>query len=68
MPLGFPPSTAGQGRLLQPRSISGLIIPFTCVPAYALPVYASQGCHHTTTQDSVRGGWLGFTAVAISGY
>jgi hypothetical protein len=25
-------------------------------------------CHHTTTQDSVRGGWLGFTAVAISGY
>jgi hypothetical protein len=30
------------------RSISGLILPFTYVPAYTLPVYASQGVlpHH----------------------
>ncbi len=44
----------------------GAISPFTFVPAYRLPVYASQWPLPDTTQDSVRGCWLGFTAVAIS--
>ena len=41
--------------------------PFTFVPAYCLPVYASQSPLPDTTQDSVRGCRLSFTAVAISG-
>ena len=41
--------------------------PFTFVPAYNLPVYASQGPLPDTTQDSVRGCRLGSTAVAIPG-
>jgi len=41
--------------------------PFTCVPAYTLPVYASQWPLPDTTQDSVHGCWLGFAAVAITG-
>jgi len=41
--------------------------PFTLVPAYTLPVYASQWPLPDTTQDSVRGCWLGFAAVAITG-
>ncbi len=45
----------------------GAITPFTLVPAYNLPVYASQGPLPDTTQDSVRGCRLGSTAVAISG-
>src|SRR2546430_14806703 len=32
----------GVGRLLRSRSISRLITPFICIPAYDLPVYASQ--------------------------
>jgi hypothetical protein len=38
----------GIGSATSNRSISGLILPFTCVPAYTLPVYASQGVspHH----------------------
>ena len=40
--------------------------PFTFVPAYTLPVYASQCPLPDTTQDSVRGCRLSFTAVAIS--
>ena len=36
-------------------------------PAYTLPVYASQWPLPDTTQDLVRGGWLGFAAAAISG-
>jgi hypothetical protein len=45
----------------------GANCPFTCVPAYYLPVYASQSPLPSSTQDSVRGCRLGFTAVAISG-
>ena len=43
------------------------MLPFTFVPAYNLPVYASQWPLPDTTQDSVRGCLLGFTAAAISG-
>jgi len=42
------------------------MFPFTLVPAYRLPVYASQCPLPGTTQDSVRGCWLGFAAVTIS--
>ena len=42
-------------------------VPFTFVPAYTLPVYASQWPLPDTTQDSVHGCWLGFAAVAITG-
>jgi hypothetical protein len=45
----------------------GANCPFTFVPAYCLPVYASQRPLPDTTQDSVRGCRLSFTAVAISG-
>ena len=45
----------------------GANTPFTLVPAYNLPVYASQGPLPDTTQDSVRGCRLGSTAVAIPG-
>jgi len=41
--------------------------PVHFIPAYNLPVYASQWPLPDTTQDSVRGCWLGFTAAAISG-
>jgi hypothetical protein len=41
--------------------------PVHCIPAYHLPVYASQWPLPDTTQDSVRGCSLGFTAAAISG-
>ena len=40
---------------------------FTGIPAYNLPVYASQRPLPDTTQDSVRGCSLGFAAAAISG-
>ena len=42
------------------------MFPFTLVPAYGLPVYASQCPLPDTTQDLVRGCWLGFAAVTIS--
>src|SRR5262252_3899864 len=45
----------------------GANCPFTFVPAYCLPVYASQSPLPDTTQDSVRGCRLSFAAVAISG-
>jgi hypothetical protein len=38
-----------------------------CVPAYNLPVYASQRPFPDATQDLVRGCLLGFTAATISG-
>src|ERR1700751_927662 len=41
--------------------------PVHFIPAYKLPVYASQWPLPDTTQDSVRGCSLGFTAAAISG-
>jgi hypothetical protein len=62
----------GQGRLLRSRSIRGYF-PVHFIPAYNLPVYASQWPLPDTTQDSVRGRCarlrlrLGFTAAAISG-
>ena len=43
------------------------MFPFTVVPAYNLPVYASQCPLPVITQDSVRGCRLGFAAVAIPG-
>ena len=45
----------------------GAIFPFTVVPAYNLPVYASQRPLPDATQDLVRGCSLGFAAAAISG-
>jgi hypothetical protein len=45
----------------------GAMFPFTFVPAYILPVYASQWLLPDITQDLVRGCWLGFATVAISG-
>jgi hypothetical protein len=44
----------------------GAIFPFTFVPAYPLPVYASQWPLPDTTQDSVPDRWLGFIRAAIS--
>src|SRR5215469_10376384 len=41
--------------------------PVHFIPAYNLPVYASQWPLPDTTQDSVRGCSLGFAADAISG-
>ena len=55
-----------QGRLLRSRSISGYF-PVHFIPACNLPVYASRWPLPDTTQDSVRGCSLGFTAAAISG-
>jgi hypothetical protein len=54
-----------QGRLLRSRSISGLF-PVHFIPAYNLPVYASQRPLPDATQDSVRSCSLGFAAAAIS--
>jgi hypothetical protein len=62
--LPSPQGTAG--RLLHNRSISGLFIPFTDVPAYVLPVYASPGTLPYTTQDSVPDCWLYFVRAAIA--
>ena len=45
----------------------GAILPFTVVPAYNLPVYASQWPLPDIPQDLVRGCELGFAAVSISG-
>jgi len=42
------------------------MFPFTVVPAYNLPVYASQRPLPDATQDSVRGCSLGFTAAVIA--
>jgi len=61
------PSPQGvAGRLLHTRSISGLFIPFTGVPAYVLPVYASPGTLPYPTQDSVPDCWLRFVRAAIT--
>src|SRR5205823_10798699 len=62
--LPSPQGTAGQ--LLHTCSISGLFIPFTDVPAYVLPVYASPGTLPHTTQDSVPDCWLCFVRAAIA--
>ena len=62
--LPSPQGTAGQ--LLHTCSISGLFIPFTVVPAYVLPVYASPGTLPYTMQDSVPDCWLCFVRAAIS--
>jgi hypothetical protein len=64
---GVLPSPQGTaGRLLHTRSISGLVIPFTGVPAYVLPVYASSRTLPYPTQDSVPDCWLRFIRAAIS--
>src|SRR3984893_13355610 len=42
------------------------MFPFTVVPSYTLPVYASQRPLPDATQDSVRSCSLGFAAAAIS--
>ena len=42
------------------------MFPFTVVPAYHLPVYASQRPLPDATQDSVRGCLLGFAAAVIA--
>src|ERR1700681_2310564 len=44
----------------------GAMFPFTVVPAYNLPVYASQRPLPDATQDSVRGCLLGFAAAVIA--
>src|SRR5260370_19303073 len=44
----------------------GAMFPFTGVPAYNLPVYASQRPLPDATQDSVRGCSLGFAAAVIA--
>lgn len=44
----------------------GAIFPFTAVPAYNLPVYASQRPLPDATQDLVRGCSLSFAAAVIS--
>jgi len=41
--------------------------PVHFIPAYNLPVYASQRPLPDATQDSVHGCWLGFAEVTISG-
>jgi hypothetical protein len=65
MKLGLPPS--GIRSATSTTIDFGANCPFTFVPAYCLPVYASQSPLPDTTQDSVRGCRLSFTAVAISG-
>ena len=62
--LPSPQGTAG--RLLHTRSISGLLIPFTDVPASVLPVYAAPGALPHPTQDSVPDCWLRFVRAAIT--
>jgi hypothetical protein len=62
--LPSPQGTAG--RLLHTRSILGLCIPFTDVPAYVLPVYAALGTVPYLTQDSVPDCWLRFIRAAIA--
>ena len=42
------------------------MFPFTVVPAYNLPVYASQRPLPDATQESVRGCSLGFAAAVIA--
>ena len=42
------------------------MFPFTVVPAYNFPVYASQRPLPDATQDLVRGCSLGFTAAVIA--
>src|SRR3954453_15031595 len=65
MKLGLPP--CGIRSATSTTIDFGANCPFTFVPAYCLPVYASQRPLPDTTQDSVRGCRLSFTAVAISG-
>src|SRR4051794_6863456 len=65
MKLGLPP--CGTRSATSTTIDFGANCPFTFVPAYCLPVYASQSPLPDTTQDSVRGCRLSFTAVAILG-
>ena len=62
----LPSPQGGAGRLLHTRSIAGLFIPFTDVPASVLPVYASSGTLPYLTHDSVPDCWLRFVRAAIA--
>ena len=62
----LPSPQGAAGRLLPTRSISGLLLPFTDVPASVLPVYASSGTLPCPTQDSVPDCWLRFVRAAIA--
>ena len=62
--LPSPQGTAG--RLLHDRSLAGLFLPFTAVPAYVLPVYASPGTVPYPTPDSGPDCWLRFVRAAIA--
>src|SRR4030095_6815520 len=46
----LPSPQGGAGRRLHTRSLSGLFIPCTAVPASVLPVYASPGTLPSPTQ------------------
>ena len=77
-----PGSTSGRSRMarpaIPPSPLSDRVgysdhvrfrgyFPVHCIPAYNLPVYASQWPLPDATQDLVRGCSLGFAAAAISG-
>jgi hypothetical protein len=62
----IPPSPL-RDRSATPITIDfGAMFPFTVVPAYNLPVYASQRPLPDATQDSVRGCLQGFAAAVIA--
>jgi hypothetical protein len=65
--LSFCLSPSGTGSATSITIDFGAILSFTDVPAYNLPIYASQWPLPDTTQDLVRGCELGFTAAPISG-
>ncbi len=67
MPWDFAFPVSGIGSATPITIDFGAILPFTDVPAYNLPVYASQWPSPDITQDSVRGCELSFAAVSISG-
>src|SRR5665648_650479 len=50
------------------RIILGVNYPLHFIPAYYLPVYASQYTLPCTTQDSVLDCWLGFVKAVISNH
>jgi hypothetical protein len=55
------------GRLLQPRSISGLCSRSLSFRPIASLSTLRSARYRFTTQDSVPGCWLGFTRAAIAG-
>jgi hypothetical protein len=65
--LSFRLPRSGMGSATSITIDFGAILSFTDVPAYNLPVYASQWLLPDITQDLVRSCELGFAAVSISG-